>query len=229
VIRAAAAGERVARTTTIVIAGVGTTPVVGPVMVASTLRVKAELRRSPSASLLTRLQSSLGGRTRRVLKLELTNDSSIPLNGITATAALARSQQGGEPLQLPTLDAIRPGQTRSYEIAVSLPPPSFGSYVVYGTIYGSGTPIAFAVEMRTAPWALFLVAILMLADLVAIGILRLRRRRDRPVTLRLSHDKTSTKQTEVEQTSRVAFAADRASMVGGDALFTGGTGRADAE
>jgi hypothetical protein len=98
------------------------------------------------------------------------------LSGVTLSAAVARGTQGGDPLQPPNIEPLSPGQTRSYKVPVRLAPPSFGSYTVFGTVYGGGTPVTFAAETTTTPWALVLIALLLLADLVAVATIRLRRR-----------------------------------------------------
>jgi hypothetical protein len=217
VVRAATAAERTVKTVPIDVAGVGTAPVVEPGAPAPTLSVDAVVRAAPT-SFFTKLQSALGGRTRRTLVLKLTNGTDAPINGITSSAAVARSTQGGEPLQLPNLDPIPAGQTRTFEVAVSLPPPSFGSYTVYGTIYGAGTPVPFAATTRTAPWGLFVFIVLLVIDLIAIAVLRGRRRRAREGALRPSDGNVTSRETETEQTYASFPGSRSADMVGGDAL-----------
>ncbi len=216
VVRAATAGEQLVATVPIAIAGVGIAPVVGPAAQTPVLEVDARLA-SPRLSFLSKLQSSLGGRTRRTLVLKLTNTADAPLSGITSTAAVARSTQGGEPLQLPNLDPIGPRQTRTFEVPVSIHAPAFGSYVVYGTVYGSGPPVTFSVSTHTAPWALFILIVFLAADLIAIAAFRIRRARAR-AALPAVQGQGTTKQTEVEQTGRTISGAEGPGMVAGNVV-----------
>lgn len=214
VVRASTAGETLVRTVSIKVAGLPTAPVVDPAVPPSELEVTATVR-AADASLFTRLQSALGGRTKRTLLLTLTNHGDAALDGISGIAAVARSTQGGEPLQLPSLGPIAPGQTREYRVPVSISAPSFGSYVVYGSVYGAGTPVVFAAYTRTTPWALFVVIVVLVVDLGVI--FTLRRRRRAATGWPRSGDKATARQTEVEQTSEGASAAGRPNIVGGDA------------
>src|SRR5581483_11995988 len=142
---------------------------------------------------------ALGGRTRRTLLLRLANGTDEAVNGVTSSAAVGRSAQGGEPLQLPNLDPIPAHQTRTFAIPVSLPPPAFGQYVVYGTIYGAGPPIPFSASTQTKPWLLFFVVVALIVDVIAVLVLR-RRRRERVSSLPARYQNATSRETRVEQT-----------------------------
>jgi hypothetical protein len=178
VVRAASVADRVVRTVPIDLVGVGTAPVTDPdVAGAETLKVDARVDRG-SPGFFDRLRSSLGGSTDRTLELTLTNTGQAPLRGISMVAALAREAQGGEPLQPPNIGLIPPGESGTYRLPVTLPAPSFGSYTVFGTVYGAGTPVTFSAKTSTTPVGLILVVVLLVVIGLAILSLRLRRRQD---------------------------------------------------
>jgi hypothetical protein len=180
VIRAATAGEQEVVTEPIELVGVARAPVTGPDRLAAQPLGASARVMAGSSSLVDRLKSSLGGPTQRVLVLTLTNRGSTPVSGITVTAAVARSAQGGEPLQPPDVEPLAPGETRPYTLRVTLSAPAYGSYVVFGSVYGPGPPVGFAVRTRTTPWTLIVLGIVLVADVVAITVLRFRRRDGRP-------------------------------------------------
>jgi hypothetical protein len=112
------------------------------------------------------------------------------LTDVSVTAAVGRDSQSGDPLQPPNVDPLPAGQTRRLDLPVRSSAPSFGRYVVFGTVYGGGAPVSFAASTRTMPWALVVIALLLVADVVAVATLRVRRRsRDRgPYMAPLSRD-----------------------------------------
>lgn len=176
VVRAATAGETLVRVVPITIAGMPSAPTVARESGGSALEVTARVV-ATSHSFAARLQSSLGGPTRRTLVLTLANRGPTPLSGVTVTAAVARDAQGGEPLQPPNVDTLAPGQSRRLRIPLRLAPPSYGSYVVFGSVYGGGAAVSFAARTTTMPWALILLLAVLLGDLLLLVVARARRRR----------------------------------------------------
>ena len=173
VVRASTAGEQIVRTVSFEVLGVPVGPVVGPAAPAgSSLQVFAHLV-DDSPSIIDGLRSALGGRTRRTLVLTLTNTGTAPISSLTGTAALGRGTQGGEPLQLPTIDPLAPGETRPYTVQVNVAAPAAGTYVVYGTIYGPGAAVTFNTATTTRPVLLFLLLGVLVTDLIAIAVLRI--------------------------------------------------------
>jgi len=223
VIRAATAGELIVKTVPIDIVGVGTAPVVSPDLTSETLAVTARVV-SRGSSFFDRLQSSLGGRTRRTLLLAVKNTAQTSASGVTVTAAIARDPQGGEPLQPPNVGTLGPGEARRFEVRVELPVPAFGSYVVFGTVYGGGAPVNFSATTSTFPWALIVVVVLLVLDVGAVVALR-RRRRPRFEPLRPAQPNESARQTEGEHTSgqasRLASGTEGTGIVPSDALADG--------
>jgi len=201
VLRAATPGEQTVRTVPFTVVGVDTGPVVGADRASgASLRVSAEIV-GRSVSVLDALRSGLGGSTRRTLVLTLTNTGTAPIAGLTATAAVGRDTQGGAPLQLPAFEALNPGETRPYNIDVTLSPPSFGSYAVFGTIYAQGTAVSFSSTATTTPWLLVVLVSGLLFDLVAMAILRLGRRRTALRSTQGEPQTTSTR-TQTEHSPR---------------------------
>ena len=218
VVRAATAGESTVQTVPITIVGAPTAPVVAtPDAGAAGVRVRGRIVTADS-SFFDRVRSSFGGPARRTLILELSNPTPAPLTDLSVSAAVGRDTQGGEPLQAPNVDVLAPGETRSYRIPVSLGAPSFGSYDVFGTIYGAGSPTTFATTTSTTPWGLFVLVVLLLVDVAAMAYLRLARRRSRRPTLQPEQCNGSTRETESEQTWGRAPLVKRAGMVPTDAL-----------
>ncbi len=178
VLRASLPGEQIVRTIPFEVVGAPVGPLVRPDTAASadTLKVAARIIEGDQTA-FDALRSGLGGATSRVLVLTLTNTGTDPLGGITLTAAVGRNAQGGEPLPIPNIEPLAPGETRPYSIPVEISAPAFGSYVVSGTVYGPGEPVSFHVTTKTTPWLLAILIVVLLVDVVAIAVLRIRRRR----------------------------------------------------
>lgn len=176
VLRAATPGEDIVVTVPIELIGVETAPL-SPLDTVERggLKVSATVV-AGKASIANLLRSGLGGPTRRILVLRVTNNSPARLDGITVSAAVGRTAQGGDTLQAPNIDALEPGESRSYSVPVSLDAPSYGSYKVFGTVYSPAGPATFSVTTRTTPGLLYLLVVVLVADLVALGAMRARRR-----------------------------------------------------
>lgn len=178
VIRAATAGDKLVRTVPIDLVGVGTAPVSDPdVNAADAVRIEARVVRG-SPGFFDRLRSSLGGPTDRTLQLVLTNTGQEPLRGVSVVVAVARQPQGGEPLQPPNVGVLPPGESRTYRLAVSLPAPAFGTYSVFGSVYGVGAPVTFSAKTKTTPVGLLLIVVLLVVIGMAVLSLRVRRRQE---------------------------------------------------
>ena len=217
VIRASTTGETTVKTVAIDIVGAPTAPVqAAPIAGAPTVVVQAKVV-SGKQSVFDRLRSTFAGPTRRTLVLRLQDTGAAPLTGLSVTAAVGRTTQGGEPLQPPNVDVVQPGDSQTYRLNVSLGAPSYGSYDVFGTVYGAGPPVSFTASTSTQPWGLFIVVVLFLADVIAMGYVRLQRRR-RERALPSTEEKATSKQTEAEQTRPSFPGSEPAYMVGGDAL-----------
>ena len=184
VIRAATAGERIIRTAPFDLRGAPAAPLSGqgPQGAAgASLAVEARVS-TPDRSLSAGIRSSLAGRSDRMLILRVANISANPVRNITIAAAVGRQAHGGEPLQAPAIQQLLPGERREVAIDATLPAPSIGSYVVFGTVYGGELPVNFAMPTSNRPFGLILLVMLFVADLEWIFISRARRARRRPAT-----------------------------------------------
>lgn len=175
VLRAATPGEDIVVTAPIELIGVETAPL-APIDTVERggLKVSASVV-AGKASIANLVRSALGGPTRRILVLRVTNNSAVRLDGITMSAAVGRTEQGGDTLQASNIDALEPGESRSYSVPVSLDAPSYGAYKVFGTVYSPAGPATFSVTTRTTPGLLYVFTLALAVDLVALGALRARR------------------------------------------------------
>ena len=95
-------------------------------------------------------------------------------SGQSATPALhlgggvGRSRGGGDPFPTRTIGPIAPGTARMLRIPVDISGPSWGNYVVYGTLFGLDRQLQFERKTSGDPWALEL-AIPVLILLYAAG------------------------------------------------------------
>jgi hypothetical protein len=176
VLRAATTAENLVRTVPFTVLGVGTGPLVGQApSTGSGLSVVAKVVGS-STSLIDAVRSALGGETARTLVLTVTNVSASSIGDISVTAAVGRSSQSGEPLQPPVLEALGPGETKVLNLNATLSAPALGSYVVFGTVYAHGAAVSFSARTSNTPVLLYALIVLLVVDVLAIGIIRLRRR-----------------------------------------------------
>lgn len=176
VLRASTPGETLVKTTPIDLIGVSTAPLSDVQQVVSRPIAVSAVVVNKHSSIANLLRSGMGGRTRRLLVLTLTNRTDVTIREITVTAALGRSTQGGETLQAPDIEPLLPRQTRDYTMELSLGPPAFGAYKAFGTVYSSGQPVTFVVVTRTTPGLLYLLVLVLVLDLAVLAALRLRRR-----------------------------------------------------
>lgn len=198
VIRAFNAGNAVVRTVPIEIEGVATGPTVAPDP-AAVQQVEASASiASARRGGLANLRAALGGRTDMILVLEVRNAGRLPVNGLTMTAAVGRDGQGGEPLRVPELPELAPGETSTLEIPFSVSAPAWGSYVAAGTIYGSGRPTTFTASASVTPWLLVLCIVGLAGTTVLALGLRARRRARIRHALRANHERLSSRRTLAE-------------------------------
>jgi hypothetical protein len=176
VVRASSSGESLVRTVPIDIAGARSAPVVdGTPAPISNLVVDATIAGS-SISLLDAIRGQLAGPVDKTLVLTLRNAGTVPLSGLSLSLAVGRSAQGGESVQAPNIDTLAPGQVRPYNIPIRLGAPAYGSYVAFGTVYGGGASVSFQAGTSNKPVILYLLILGLLIDVVAMAVLRIRRR-----------------------------------------------------
>ncbi|GHJ48032.1 hypothetical protein Cs7R123_53740 [Catellatospora sp. TT07R-123] len=111
-----------------------------------------------------------GGPQRRTLVYTVRNAGSQPLDGAPLVVRVGRSAEG---VPTPPTGQLRPGETRTFEIPVTIPFAAFGAYPVTAELGGLGQ--ARAVH-QAYPWGLVALNVAGLA-MIAYGVLRLVRRR----------------------------------------------------
>ncbi|GIF93556.1 hypothetical protein [Catellatospora chokoriensis] len=123
-----------------------------------------------------------GGPQQRTLVYTVRNAGASALTGAPLTV---RVGNGLDAVPTPPTGELRPGETRTYEVAVTIPFAAFGAYPVTVELGGLGR--AKAVH-QAYPWGLVLLNVIGLA-LIGFGVLRLlRRRRVRAVGPALAGD-----------------------------------------
>ncbi|MBV1852672.1 neocarzinostatin apoprotein domain-containing protein [Catellatospora tritici] len=116
-----------------------------------------------------------GGVQHRTLVYTVRNAGSQPLDGAPLVVRVGRSAEG---VPTPPTGQLRPGETRTFEVPVTIPFAAFGAYPVTAELGGLGQ--ARAVH-QAYPWGLVVLNVIG-AAMIAYGVLRLvRRRRDRVV------------------------------------------------
>ncbi|MDI1463026.1 hypothetical protein QEZ54_18785 [Catellatospora sp. KI3] len=111
----------------------------------------------------------------RKLVYTVRNAGSQPLDGAPLVVRVGRSAEG---VPTPPTGQLRPGETRTFEVPVTIPFAAFGAYPVTAELGGLGQ--AKAVH-QAYPWGLVVLNVIG-AAMIAFGVLRLvRRRRARTV------------------------------------------------
>ena len=175
VVRVADASNAVVRTVPIELVGIASGPVVASQPPGPLLDVKARISRG-SVSLLDRLKESVGGSVKRTLVLEVKNLGVRSSPQIRGNAAVGRSVDTGEPLAMPVIAPLGPGQTKRYDVPVRLAAPSYGRYRISGIVGGYGVPVRFVTSTSTTPILLIALGFALTVDLVVLVVFRLRRR-----------------------------------------------------
>ncbi|WP_155371192.1 hypothetical protein [Catellatospora vulcania] len=141
----------------------------GPVPVPERTQAKLEVveaRLSGGGS----VSAWFGGPQHRTLVYTVRNAGPSVLTGAPLTV---RVGNGADAVPTPPTGELRPGETRTYEVAVTIPFAAFGAYPVTAELGGLGQ--AKAVH-QAYPWGLVLLNVVGLA-LIGFGVVRLVRRR----------------------------------------------------
>jgi hypothetical protein len=113
----------------------------------------------------------------KALVLTLHNTTDQQLTGLRLNGEVGRrAGDNGQPISS-RLPDLAPGATRQVSVPFALSAPSWGHYVVTGSIYGSAVPVTYQVKTATEPWALELALPLLL--ILIAEILRYRERKER--------------------------------------------------
>ncbi len=134
------------------------------------------VRLSPKIEAPVSVSSWFGGPKDATLVLTVTNTSGIALNEPALSVTVGR---GGTPTgfvagrQLAPLPA---GASRTLRIPVRIPLFTFGAYTVRSTVATGQGAVAADTPVRTYPWGLFAVGVLLVALVLLAVVRRLRRR-----------------------------------------------------
>jgi hypothetical protein len=209
VLRASTRLNDVVRTTPIEIAGV---PVVGVADPEEPLTIHVRFRPTTGESMLDRARAVLGGPTKRVLVVTLRNNTASAMASLSLAAVVGRSPDDGEAVTAPVIQPLAPGEEHTYELPVTLPAPTWGTYKAYGTVYGLAAPAGFTATTSTYPWALFVAAAFVIIDVIAWRVLRRRKRRPARTALRDAEQQRMTRQTQDEQTWEAFPASEKSHL-----------------
>jgi sortase A len=139
----------------------------------SGLEVGAQVKRADTGWPRSWLPA-FAGATPRVLVVTIRNLGAAATHDLRLDAAVGRDRDSGEPIGTQVIEPVAPGETRRVTLPFSVPGPVWGEYVVYGSISGASSRHEFAARTDNDPWALELVAPLLL-----LGFARVLRRRER--------------------------------------------------
>jgi len=114
--------------------------------------------------------AAFAGPAEQTLVLVVSNGGTTEVAGLRVAAVVGRDRRSGELVAGKELAPLKPGERRRVLMPVRLPAPSFGDYVVYGTVSNlNGALTSFSAETSNDPWALWLVvpaALLVVARLL---------------------------------------------------------------
>ena len=114
-----------------------------------------------------------GGAASRELVLNITNTGTLPINELPMTIYLGKGEDPTEFLTQARSGQVAPGETSQVVVPFELPALSFGSYTARTVIDGLDQQVTARADTSTYPWALLVVAWL----IIQIPLLGLHRRR----------------------------------------------------
>jgi hypothetical protein len=178
VIRAASASSDVVATTPIDLVGMTSGPPIlpdGPAP-ASQLRARAHVV-DRHETLIETASPAFAGPDARALVVTLANRGTSTLRNLRVVSTVGRQHGDATPIGTRTLGTLAPGSVRTLRIPFELGAPTYGDYVVHGSVYGLATPATFAASTSADPWALELL--LPIGLIVIAEVLRKRDRDER--------------------------------------------------
>jgi len=177
VVRASGATSGEAATAPLGIVGAPVGPVTRPStpdLVSLSAEV-TEVRKGRGAA----VRALLGGRTQHRVRVTMRNTSNVTLSRVSLGVALGRKPDGAQSVDVPDVLPLKAGETRVYDVPTTLSAPTWGEYLWDVTADGAGPRVRVQVRTSARPWLLYLLAVLLFADLGAFAALRRRRRRER--------------------------------------------------
>lgn len=196
VVRASSATNNEVRTAPLVVLGVPVGPVVKlttPELMELSAKV-SEVRRG----LRDTLRALLGGRVHHKVTIAMRNTSGVALSRVSLGVTLGRQVEGAATVDVPDVTPLQPGETRVYEVLTTIAAPARGRYVWDVTVDGAGPRAAVQGRSSVTPWLLYVLLMLLIADLGAYAVVRARRRRDR---------RRARRQAAAQSTDAAAWAA----------------------
>ncbi|MGZ4757921.1 MAG: hypothetical protein ACXV95_02560, partial [Acidimicrobiales bacterium] len=182
VVRVSTPSSELVRTVPIDVSGVARLsdaelgPVLLPAVAASPLEVEARLE-APSGG--SSLVAAFGGPVDRQLVLTVRNVGPVPVAGVSISGAVGRHPGEGEPVTMPPLGTLGPGEERTVSVAVTIPAFAVGHHVVSGRVDSMGGAARFAIASDVEPWGLLAAVALVLSFLVVLRVRSRSRRRAR--------------------------------------------------
>jgi hypothetical protein len=163
----------------IVVSGVPVASVVGPVG-SSAVEVSVRARRARSG-LGALVRSSLGGSASYDVTVLIRNRSPEALANVRLFGWAGRSRDDqARAVNFPDPGAIGPGAVWSHVVRVRAPAPHIGRFYWEVLVSGAGPAVHAESITHDVPFLLFLVILVIVADLAAMAGRRIRRRRDAP-------------------------------------------------
>jgi sortase A len=161
----------------ITLVGVPTGPVVSPSDF-SPLEVNLAVKRV-HGGLGAALRSSLGGPTAYDISLFVRNKSAEALTDVRPYGWAGRSKTDqARTLDFPPVGELGPGQSWSHTVRRSTPAPQLGMFYWEVTVSGAGPSVHRESVTRDTPWLLLIVVAVIIGDLAAIVLRRLKARHE---------------------------------------------------
>ena len=110
-----------------------------------------------------------GWGTPRTLVLTLKNTSGGPLNKPLVLVAAGRASKANEPQRIPVQGPFATGEIRTLRVPVEFDTPSIGDYAVRIRAGSDGTTVTKMIGTSSYPWALFVIALLLVQCLLVLG------------------------------------------------------------
>ena len=162
----------------ITIVGFPTAPVVG-LASAPPLAVTVSAHRAPGG-VLDWFRALLGGPTRDRVTVTVANRTAATLANVTLAGSAGRGPNDQLlSFDLPPPGALPAGHTWHHTVTVRVPAPVWGRYVWHVVASGAGPPIEGAYAVRHVPPLLVVLVFILVADLTAMAVRFLGKRRRR--------------------------------------------------
>jgi len=174
VVRASSSTGSEIQTASLSITGVPVGPIVRPGPPPALLTVSTTVSSDPQG-LVGTVRALLGGRSHHRMTILLQNTSDATLSKVFLAVAVGRTVEDSHPVPVPAVEALKPGEARTYEVPVILAAPRWGRYLWLVTAEGAGPRVGAQTESLAVPWVLYLLLALLALDVVVIAMRKLQR------------------------------------------------------